>query len=122
MVVMDAARAALFRKHQACCNGHDVGSLVGHYPATSRILRDGELVGEGADSVLKALEAEFPPGGMGRVVLVEGEPVLLQWSDAERLQRPNALVRLKHQGDRVSEVRIDHDPGMLQEFLSRASF
>ncbi|MEA3190087.1 MAG: hypothetical protein QOD77_669 [Thermoplasmata archaeon] len=118
---MDAARAALFRHHAACCNGQDTAALAGHYPASSRVVRDGEWVGEGPDSVLAALGREFA-GGLGRVLMVEGEPMLVQWSDPERLQVPYAVVRLKAQGDRVSEVRIDHDPAFVRDVVARGTF
>lgn len=115
---MDAVRAALFRKHAACGNSQDMAGLAGHYPATSRVVRDGQWVGEGPESVLAALSLEFA-GGLGRVVMVEGEPMLVQWGDPERLETPRAVVRLKAQGDRVSEVRIDHDPAFVRDIVNR---
>ena len=108
---MTFAKYALLRMHAGAMNGHDPESIISHYHAGARCIRDGCLVGEGPEAVRKMLLEEFPASAelVGRVMDLDGEAVLVGWGGAEGREEARGIVRLEAHGDRVMEVRIDHD-------------
>ncbi|HUR64137.1 MAG TPA: hypothetical protein VM241_06625 [Candidatus Thermoplasmatota archaeon] len=109
----------LLRVHAGALNGHDLDSLAGHYLPRTRLVRDGHLVGEGADA-LRALAEEYKGEVMGRVMDVDGQPALVAWSGPDGRGPATGVVRLRSQGGRVVEVRIDHDAGLIQRLIDAA--
>jgi hypothetical protein len=115
---MAADPDSLLRVHAGALNGHDLDSLAGHYLPRTRLVRDGRLVGEGADA-LRALEEEYKGDVVGRVMEVEGQPAIVAWSGEGR-DRATNVVRLRAQGGRIVEVRIDHDLALMQRLIDAA--
>jgi hypothetical protein len=108
---MTSAHDALLRMHAGAMNGHDPDSILAHYHSGARCIRDGCLVGEGPEAVRKALLEEFAVNEevIGRVMELDGEKVVVEWGGPEGREAPRGIVRLEARGDRVTEVRIDHD-------------
>jgi hypothetical protein len=102
---MNVGKEAILRVHAGCCNGHDVEGFLPHCMPQARMICDGLLVGEGHEAIRKTLSEEFGEGVVGRVMSVGGEPAMVEWSEAGE---PRAIVRLEAEGDRVSEIRIEH--------------
>ncbi|MFO1536119.1 MAG: hypothetical protein ABR586_10675 [Thermoplasmatota archaeon] len=115
---MAADPDSLLRVHAGALNGHDLDSLAGHYLPRTRLVRDGRLVGEGPDA-LRALEEEYKGDVVGRVMEVEGQPAIVAWSGEGRGHATN-VVRLRSQGGRIVEVRIDHDLALMQRLIDAA--
>lgn len=116
---MAADPNSLLRVHAGALNGHDLDSLAGHYLPRTRLVRDGRLVGEGADA-LRALQEEYKGDVVGRVMDVEGQPALVAWSGPEGRGPATNVVRLRSQGGRIVEVRIDHDLALMQRLIDAA--
>src|SRR5438270_639125 len=115
---MAADPRSLLRVHAGAINGHDLDSLAGHYLPRTRLLRDGRVAGEGPDA-LRAIAEAFQGDTIGRVMDVEGQPALVAWSGEGRGHATN-VVRLRSEGDRIVEVRIDHDAGLIQRLIDSA--
>jgi hypothetical protein len=115
---MPADPDALLRVHAGALNAHDLDSLAGHYLPRTRLLRDGRPAGEGPDA-LRALEQECSGDVVGRIMDVEGQPALVAWSGEGR-GTVKGIVRLRSQGDRIVEVRIDHDAKLIQRLVDSA--
>ncbi|MEA3203703.1 MAG: hypothetical protein QOI63_1382 [Thermoplasmata archaeon] len=116
---MPADPDSLLRVHAGALNGHDLDSLAGHYLPRTRLVRDGRLVGEGADA-LRALEDEYKGEVIGRIMDVEGHPALVAWSGPDGRGRATGIVRLRSHDGRVVEVRIDHDAALIQRLIDAA--
>jgi hypothetical protein len=108
---MPIGKDELIRIHAGALNGHDPESVMGHYHPGVRCIRDGCLVGEGRDAVRKAFLEEFALNEelVGRVMEVDGEPVVVEWAGPEGREAPRAIVRLEAQAGRVTELRIERD-------------
>ncbi|MCA1818869.1 MAG: hypothetical protein ABR562_04845 [Thermoplasmatota archaeon] len=118
---MTLGKDALLRMHAGAMNGHDPDSIITHYHHGCRCIRDGALVAEGPTAVRKALLEEFPVSDelIGRVMDLDGEPVLVEWGGLEGREVPRGILRLEAHGDRVMEVRIDHDPKTVKRLSIR---
>ncbi|HUR60965.1 MAG TPA: hypothetical protein VM286_01195 [Candidatus Thermoplasmatota archaeon] len=114
---MPADPDALLRVHAGAVNGHVADSLAGHYSPQSRCIRDGKLVGEGADA-LRALQAEYGTDVLGRVMDVDGQQALVGWSGPEGQGSILNIVRMRSAGGRVLEVRIDHDAKLIERLAN----
>jgi len=97
--------------HAGAMNGHDLDSIIHHYHAGARCIRDGQFMGEGPEMIRRALLEEFGASEdcIGRVMELDGEPVVVEWGGVEGREQPRAIIRLEGHGDRVTLVRIDHD-------------
>jgi len=102
---------AFLRVQARAFNAKDVGTLVGHATAAARCIRDGEWLGEGPDAIRDGLEAEWRRGCVGRLLDVDGEPVLVEY-DGEGAGPAQGTIRFRFDGDRITECRIDHEPGL----------
>ncbi len=90
-------------------NARDVDTLVSCCAPDARCLRDGDLLGEGPDAVRDGIEAEYRTvDPVVRLADVAGEPVLAEWRGDEGRGAPAGVVRFVTEGERVTEVRIDH--------------
>ena len=118
---MATGKDALIRMHAGAMNGHDHESLASHYHTGVRCIRDGCLIGEGPDAVRKALLEEFAVNEemIGRVMDLDGEKVVVEWGGPEGREAPRGVVRLEAHGDRVMEVRIDHDAKTVKRLAVR---
>lgn len=116
---MPADPDALLRVHAGALNAHDLDSLAGHYLPRTRLVRDGRPAGEGREA-LRALIEEYRGEVVGRVMDVEGQPALVAWSGAEGHGPATGIVRLRSQGGRVVEVRIDHDSRLIERLIGSA--
>lgn len=109
-----------FARVQACAfNGHDVEWLLSCCAPDARCLRDGELVGEGRDGVRDGIEAEYRDRDpVVRLLDVDGEPVLVECGrdggDGGGDGRVQGTVRFIVEANRVTEVRIDHAPRVVE--------
>jgi hypothetical protein len=107
---MAVGKDALLRMHAGAFNAHDPQTLRAHHHGGVRCVMDGCLVAEGVDAVQEALLREFPEEVVTRVMDLDGEPVIVEWGGLEGREEPRAVVRLESHNDRVSLIRIDHDP------------
>ncbi len=97
-------------------NAHDSETLASHSYRGARILRDGHLVGEGRKALQAHLEAEFRdrPLAFTRVLDLDGEPVLAEYTGDEGNEVVRGIISFKAFEGRVEELRIDHDEARLQ--------
>lgn len=116
---MPADPDALLRVHAGALNAHDLDSLAGHYSPRTRLLRDGRPAEQGTDALL-ALAEECRGEVVGRVMDVEGQPALVAWSGPDGRGPATGVMRLRSQGGRVVEVRIDHDARLIQRLIDSA--
>jgi hypothetical protein len=116
---MPADPDSLLRVHVGALNGHDLESLAGHYMPQTRLLRDGLPVGEGPDALRALMEEYGAQDIVGRVMDVDGHPALVGWSGEGR-GTVTSIVRLRSQGGRVTEVRIDHDADLIRRLADSA--
>jgi len=110
---------SLARVQARAFNGRDVEWLLSCCAPDARCLRDGELVGEGRAGVRDGIEAEYRDRDpVVRLLDVDGEPVLVECGgdggDRRGGERVQGLVRFVVEADRVTEVRIDHAPGVVE--------
>lgn len=116
---MPADPDALLRVHAGAVNGHVVDSLAGHYLQRSRLIRDGELVAEGQEA-LRAVQDEYSGDQIGRIMDVEGQPAFVAYSGPEGRGPITSILRMRSQGGRVVEVRIDHDAKLIERLANSA--
>ncbi len=92
-------------------NAHDTETLASQSYRGARVLRDGHLVGEGRKALRAHLEAEFKdrPMAFTRVLDLDGEPVLAEYTGDEGNPVVAGIIRFKAFQGRVEEMRIDHD-------------
>jgi hypothetical protein len=123
MKAPDADKEALLRVHAGAINAQDLDTILGHYYAASRCIRDGELVGEGPETVRQTLMEDFRGEGdlVGRVMRLDGEPILIEWGGLEGRGEPRTVVRIEARGDVVREVRIDRDAQAVRDLVARAT-
>lgn len=109
--------------HARAFNGHDVDLLVHQSLPGARILRDGELLGEGPEALRDGIEAEYRTEMThARALELDGEPVLAEFTGDEGNEVVRGIIRFKSLGGRLEEVRIDHDEdacGRLDASLGR---
>ena len=121
-VPMQPDRTALLRVHGGAFNARDVDSLSGHYLPHARCICDGNLVGEGFEGMRQAVAAEHARGDIvGHLVDLDGEPCLVEMAGPEGRREPMGVLRLAWQGERVSELRIDHDAELARRLVERAT-
>lgn len=118
-VFMSFHKEALLRVHAGCCNGHEVGLLMGHYGPQSRALLDGRLVGEGVEGIRLVLQREFEGNRISRVQRLDGDPVLVEYEGDGR--EPTAVLRLEAREGHVLEIRIERDAETVRRLVARAT-
>jgi hypothetical protein len=112
----------LLRVHAFAFNGRDVESLVSQSTSATACFRDGRWVGEGPEAVRRAILEEYERGDIvGRLMTVDGEPLLAEWSGPEGARVPTGAVRIQAGPTaRIQEIRIDHDEAMVRRLVERA--
>lgn len=119
---MVSMKESLVRVHAGAFNAHDPALLGNTLLPSAPCWRDGEFLGEGAAGLRRAFEAEHQGGEVvGQVVQVDGEPMVVEWGGPEGRREPLGVLRLQSRGDRVSEVRFDHDAALVRRLLERAT-
>lgn len=122
MVSMPSELRDLLRVQAYAFNSRDAESLVQHATAHARAIRDGELMGEGPEALRRLLVQEYGEENVvGRIMDLDGEPVLVEWAGPEGRREPRAVLRLAAARDRVTELSIDHDPDLVRRITLHAS-
>jgi len=98
----------LLAVHARAFNAQDLETLVGQYTAAARFIRDGKWVGEGHAAVRKGLEEEMSGAVHGRLLDIDGEPVLVEYTGEEGRDEPRGVIRFEVVGSQVAECRVDH--------------
>jgi hypothetical protein len=119
---MSSLRESLVRVHAGAFNAHDSGLSANTVMPSAPCWRDGVLVGEGVVGLRAAFEAEHATEDLfGQVLEVDGEPMVVEWRGPEGRREPLGVLRLQARGDRVSEVRIEHDAELARRLVERAA-
>lgn len=115
---MQVPSQELLRVQTRAFNARDLETLVGPFTAAARFIRDGEWVGEGRDAVRKGLEAELSSGSHGRLLLVDGEPVLVEYDGEEGHPVPRGTIRFEVEGSQLTQCVVDHDGAVVERLRS----
>ena len=109
----------LAQVHARAFNGHDVGLWMQQAMPDARVLRDGELLGQGPDAMRDGIEAEYRTQELvhARVIDLDGEPALAEFAGDEHNAVVRGLIRFKAYAGRLSEVDIDHSPEARQRVM-----
>ncbi len=119
---MPPVSESLARVHAGAFNAHDSGLLANTLLPSAPCWRDGVFVGEGAAALREVFEAEHDTADLfGQVVQVDGESMMVEWVGPEGRREPLGVLRLQARGDRVSEVRVEHDVALVRRLLERAT-
>ncbi len=97
-------------------NAHSLGTLGGQY-RRALCYMDGDPMGQGPDAVEAALAQEWKDA-VGRVVDLDGEPVLASFEGDEGMGRPRGVIQLDWEDDEIARCRIDHDPAALRRLMT----
>lgn len=106
---------AILRVHACEFNAQDFDALPSMYAPRAVVFKDGQWLGEGPEAVSRVFKEECECGEevVERMALMDGDPVLVNWSGCEGRSRPRSVVRCRMEDGLLSEVRIDHDPRVL---------
>ncbi len=119
---MSSVKESLLRVHCGAFNAHDTALVANTLLPSAPCWRDGTFIGEGASGLRRAFEVEHASGEIfAQVLEVEGEPMVVEWRGPEGRREPLGVLRLQAQGDRVSEVRIEHDSETVRRLIERAA-
>jgi hypothetical protein len=112
----------ILRMHACAFNGRDVESMVAQATPATAIFKDGRWVGEGLEAVRRAILDEYARGDViGRLMTLDGETVLAEWSGPEGARVPTGAMRIQAgPSSQIRELRIDHDEDIVRRLVSRA--
>ena len=106
---------AVTRVQAHAFNARDLATLAG-YTGGARVIEDGAVVGRGHAAMERCMRREWGAGLVGRVVDLDGEPVVAEY-DRDGEGEPRGVLRFAMAGDRVEECRFEHDPATLARLV-----
>lgn len=122
-IVMASDKEALLAVHSRALTAHDVDTIVGHAHQAVRCMCDGQWMGEGPDVLRKAIEAEYVGRDplVGRIMDLDGEPVLVAFEASETGHKPHGVMRFHSSAQRITECRIEHQPDLVDRLARSAT-